>query len=114
MSARRAKHVWVPKMYAFLRRRGGKAPRAAVIEEGMRHVPRGLAYRVGLQKRKNDSKYRNFGIAEKLAKEDPTTLVRAGANKVICNSLYYERKAGHLAAFETSDGTTWLKINGGS
>ena len=108
----KAKHVWVPKMYAFLRRHGGAAPRAAVIEEGMRHVPRGLAYRVGLQKRTNDSKYRNFGVAEELAKGDPATLVRAGANKVVCNSLYYERKAGHLAVYRVRDGTTWLKIDG--
>jgi hypothetical protein len=83
-----------------------------VIEEGMRHVPRGLAYRVGLQKRMNDSKYRNFGVAGELARHDPATLVRAGANKVVCNSLYYERKAGHLSAYRGADGTTWLKLSG--
>lgn len=110
MSASKVKHVWVPRMYAFLRRRGGSAPRSAVIEEGMRHVPRGLAFRVGLQKRTNDSRYRNFGVEEELTKKDAATLVRAGANKVVCNSLYYERKAGNLAAFEAPDGTMWLKI----
>jgi hypothetical protein len=97
-------------MRRFLEDRGGAAPKAAVIEEGMRHVPGGLAYRVGWQKRTNDSSYRNFGVEGELRKTDRTTLVRAGANKIVCNSLYYERKAGRLEEFAGADGTKWLRI----
>jgi hypothetical protein len=109
-TSRVEKHVWVPRMRRFLEARGGAAPKAAVIEEGMRHVPGGLAYRVGWQKRRIDSAYRNFGVHGELRKQDATTLIRAGANKLVCNSLYYERKAGRLEEFQGSDGTPWLKI----
>lgn len=104
------KQVWVPRMRRFLEERGGAAPKAAVIEEGMRHVPGGMAYRVGWQKRKNDSAYRNFGVQGELQKTDRATLIRAGANKIVCNSLYYERKAGRVEEFTEADGTKWLRI----
>lgn len=110
MAERRQKQVWVPRMRRFLEQKGGKAPKTAVIEEGMRHVPGGVAYRVGWQKRTNDSAYRNYGVKSDLRKTDVTTLVRAGANKIVCNSLYYERKAGRVEEFDGPDGTPWLKI----
>lgn len=76
----------------------------------MRHVPSGVAYRVGHQKRTADSAYRNFGVAGELRSKDATSLVRAGANKLVCNSLYYERKAGRLEEFVGPDGTKWLRL----
>ena len=106
----REKPVWVPRMHRFLEERGGEAPKSAVIEEGMRHVPGGMAYRVGWQKRTLDSAHRNFGVAGELRKQDITTLVRAGANKIVCNSLYYERKARRIEEFTGADGTTWLRL----
>ena len=102
--------MWAPRMRRFLEQRGGSASKSAVIEEGMRHVPGGMAYRVGWQKRTNDSAYRNFGVKGELRSDDVTSLVRAGANKIVCNSLYYERKAGRLEEFLASDGTKWLRI----
>jgi hypothetical protein len=107
---RREKQVWVPRMRHFLEERGGAAPKAAVIEEGMRHVPGGMAFRVGWQKRKIDSAYRNFGVQGELRQGDRTTLVRAGANKIVCNSLYYERKAGRIEEFLGADGAKWLRL----
>lgn len=104
------KQVWIPRMYRFLEQRGGSAPKSAVIEEGMRHVSGGVAYRVGWQKRSIDSSYRNFGVERELRKTDSTTLVRAGANKIVCNSLYYERKAGRLEEYEGPDGQKWLCV----
>lgn len=109
-AAARQKPVWVPRIYRFLEERGGAAPKSAVIEEGMRHVPAGVAYRVGHQKRTLDSAYRNFGVAGALLSKDAAALVRAGANKIVCNSLYYERKAGRIEEFEGSDGTKWLRV----
>jgi hypothetical protein len=105
----RQKQIWVPRMHRFLVARGGAAPKSAVIEEGMRHVPGGLAYRVGWQKRSLDSAYRNFGVKADLRKKDATTLVRAGANKIVCNSLYYERRARRLEEFIGPDGHKWLR-----
>jgi hypothetical protein len=106
----RQKPVWVPRIYRFLEERGGAAPKSAVIEEGMRHVPAGVAYRVGHQKRTLDSAHRNFGVAGELRSKDAAALVRAGANKIVCNSLYYERKAGRLEEFVGADGTNWLRL----
>lgn len=109
-TAERQKPIWVPRMHRFLQERGGAAPKTAVIEEGMRHVPSGVAYRVGHQKRTADSAYRNFGVSGELRSKDATALVRAGANKLVCNSLYYERKAGRLEEFVGPDGTKWLRL----
>jgi hypothetical protein len=109
-AAAREKPVWVPRIYRFLDERGGSAPKSAVIEEGMRHVPGGVAYRVGHQKRTADSAYRNFGVPGDLRSKDAAALVRAGANKIVCNALYYERRAGRLEEFEGPDGTKWLKL----
>lgn len=105
------KQVWVPKMHHYLDARGGAAPRSAVIEEGMRHVPGGLAYRVGHQKRTIDSGHRNFGVRTEPAKNDAATLRRAGANKIVCNALYYERRAGRIEQFTGPDGTPWLRTS---
>lgn len=107
---RRQKQVWVPRMRKYLEELGGSAPKSAVIEQGMRYVPGGVAYRVGSQKRLNDSAYRNFGVKGELRVNDENALVRAGANKIVCNSLYYERKAGRLEEFPGPDGTSWLRI----
>ena len=109
-AAAREKPVWVPRIYRFLDQRGGSAPKSAVIEEGMRHVPAGVAYRVGHQKRTADSAYRNFGVPRDLRSKDAAALVRAGANKIVCNSLYYERKAGRIEEIDGPDGTKWLRI----
>jgi hypothetical protein len=106
----REKQVWVPRMLRYLEEKGGEAPKSAVIEEGMRHVPGGMAYRVGFQKRGLDSAYRNFGVQGELRKSDRTSLIRAGANKIVCNSLYYERKAGRIEEFDGPDGTKWLRL----
>jgi hypothetical protein len=104
------KPIWVPRIYRFLEERGGAAPKSAVIEEGMRHVPGGVAYRVGHQKRAADSAYRNFGVSGDLRSKDAAALVRAGANKIVCNSLYYERKARRIEEFDGPDSTKWLRI----
>jgi hypothetical protein len=109
-TAERHKPVWVPRMYRFLEQRGGGAPKSAVIEEGMRHVPGGVAYRVGHQKRTADSAYRNFGVPGDLRSKDAAALVRAGANKIVCNALYYERRAGRIEEFVGPDGTKWLRL----
>jgi hypothetical protein len=110
IAERREKQVWVPRMRRFLEEREGAASKAAVIEEGMRHVPGGMAFRVGWQKRTNDSAYRNFGVKAELQKTDRATLIRAGANKVVCNSLYYERKSGRIEEFTGTDGAKWLRL----
>jgi hypothetical protein len=107
---KRERQVWVPRMRRYLEERGGAAPKSAVIEEGMRHVPGGMAYRVGFQKRALDSAYRNYGVEGELRKTDTTSLVRAGANKIVCNSLYYERKARRVEEFDGPDGTKWLRL----
>jgi hypothetical protein len=97
-------------MHRYLLDRGGAAPRSAVIEEGMRHVPGGMAYRVGYQKRANDGAHRNFGVPTEPTKKDAATLRRAGANKIVCNSLYYERRAKRIEQFDGPDGTPWLRL----
>ena len=104
------KKVWVPRMHHYLEEHGGAASRSAVIEEGMRHVPAGMAYRVGHQKRTIDSGHRNFGVRTGPKKTDAATLRRAGANKIVCDSLYYERKAGRIEPFVGPDGTPWLRL----
>jgi hypothetical protein len=97
-------------MHRYLAERGGSAPRTAVIEEGMRHVPGGMAFRVGHQKRTIDSGHRNFGVRSEPTTKDAASLRRAGANKVVCNSLYYERKAKRIEQFDGPDGTPWLRL----
>ncbi len=104
------KKVWVPRMHRYLEDRGGAAPRSAVIEEGMRHVPGAMAYRVGHQKRSIDSGHRNFGVRTEPTKKDVASLRRAGANKIVCNSLYYERRAKRIEQFDGPDGTPWLRL----
>ena len=104
------KKIWVPRIHRYLRERGGSAPRSAVIEEGMRHVPGAMVYRVGHQKRSIDSGHRNFGVRIEPTKKDTASLRRAGANKIVCNSLYYERKANRIEQFDGPDGTPWLRL----
>jgi hypothetical protein len=77
----------------------------------MRYVPAGPAFRVGLQKRRADSSYRNFGAAGEPRSDDEAALVRAGANKMVCNALYHERKAGRLVEFTGADAKPWLKMS---
>lgn len=97
-------------MYAFLRANGGAAAKSRVIEEGMRFVPAGPANREGTRKRLADARYRNYGVEGELRNTDSLSLFRAGANKLVCNSLYYERKAGRIREFEGPDGRPWLGV----
>jgi hypothetical protein len=109
-ASERARQVWVPRMYAFLREQGGEALQSRVIEEGMRYVPGGAAYREGLAKRLTDSRYRNFGVEGQLTKQDSLSLVRAGQNRIVTKSLYYERKSERLERFIGPDGQPWLRL----
>lgn len=112
MSARtprtRTPRLWVEKIETLLRERGEVSFRLAV-EEGMRYVPAGPAWREGAAKRRTDARYRNFGVDVEVDLSDTSALVRTGAQRIVLEAIRQEVLMGRFERLER-DGRRMIRL----